>query len=619
MSDFAISFLLLLSSVFGIEQTPKKTVDWATINEWHQVDNLYYYKANSETISTKCVNNEGFIRFPQVIHGVHKIYVDGKLALSSGDETFKTTSSFYNRAILSCKYVSKNSKIEWEIVAYSKYFARFDEFPRYISTSGVSHFYDEIIYLLSCGGLMLLSLFSIYIFRNRTLSTYYYSLAAGSVSWAIYSAMVVGPYFSISTSMLLTHKIADFFVWTGCYAYFYHFYKTEIISKSIFRLYFGSFIIGLSVIIVGETGDVVQLGTTIPMFPSFLCFSAITIKTFKTALKNKFSRLTFQQFLSGLGFTLAGCNDITYIFGINKGYMILPLGALSGIFFLAASISEEIAKTYQERDTLLVDLEMKVQEKTKHLSEALLNLKKSQADLVQSARLASLGTLSAGIAHEINNSINYVNGALIPLERKVMKHIPESEAGMYKKLFSAIKEGTQLTVDIVKSLRSYTGMNQAKIKEVSINEVILSVLTILKSRLKNINVEIDVSNGLTIWGHQVGINQILMNLLTNAADAINSENGKITIKSYKSNSDTVIEVSDNGMGMSTEVIERIFDPFYTTKEIGHGTGLGMHIVKQEVNRHRGQINVNSEIGKGTTFKITLPNLSMSDSSKLEAA
>ena len=289
--------------------------------------------------------------------------------------------------------------------------------------------------------------------------------------------------------------------------------------------------------------------------------------------------------------------------------MVLPLGATIGFFFYATAVNQDIEKTYSERNDLFKNLENKVKEQTDHLTLALNQVKKSQAELVQSARLASLGTLSAGIAHEINNSINYVSGAIIPLERRVTKFVPESEKEIVGKLFAAIKEGTNLTVEIVRSLRNFTGLNQSKVKDAFVKSMVDSVVTILRSRLSQAAVEVEVSidPGLTLECHQVGINQVFMNLISNSIDAMKQSGGKILVAATSLSDELVrIEVSDNGSGIPNDVLERIFDPFFTTKEVGKGTGLGLHIVQKEIERHNGIISIKSEVNKGTKFTIDLP-------------
>ena len=143
--------------------------------------------------------------------------------------------------------------------------------------------------------------------------------------------------------------------------------------------------------------------------------------------------------------------------------------------------------------------------------------------------------------------------------------------------------------------------------EINLFEIAESVITILRSKAKEITVENNIPKNIQMFGHQVGFSQILMNLITNAVDAVKPGEGKILINAkIEDENKIVLIVSDNGMGISNQILQRIFDPFFTTKEVGKGTGLGMHIVKTEVERHYGKIEVSSTVNVGTTFTLHFP-------------
>lgn len=606
MQDILVTFLLAFSSFLGVEQLPKDTGIWKVDLLWVQQDQRWTLKASTDQLSQVCKDNEALI-LPQVIHGVHRVYADKKLVYQSGDDTFKTTSSFYERGVVNCNYLNDAKVITWTVTTYSKYFARIKTMPFAIKINNTYFLMDVIINIAAAGSLFILALFSLFIFKGRVKKQYTISLVIGSVAFAIYSALSCGNYLGLNMSMLTIHKVADASVWIGSFAYVYFFKNYNYLGRLEFFAFSIAFVIGELIIISGHSADVVQMGTTLPIPFALICLVSFFGHSIRAGYKNGFDKNSILGIISLISFAAAAGNDLFHILGIIDTNMYMPLGSVFGVFFLAASVNQDIEKTYHERDDLVVNLQYKVEEQTRHLSDALDQVQKSQAELVQSARLASLGTLSAGIAHEINNAINYVNGAVIPLERKVMKSIPESDRLITEKLFAAIKEGTHLTVDIVRSLRNFTGLNQAKVKDVLLKETIDSVLTILKSKLSHIEMNVQVEKNLTLNCYQVGLNQIFMNLISNAIDVLPSSGGKINIAAKSTSDDRVeIIVSDNGNGMSDAVKARIFDPFFTTKEVGKGTGLGLHIVQKEIERHAGQIQVKSEINKGTTFTIQLP-------------
>lgn len=617
MQDFLVAILIGFSSFLGVEKLPSDTGIWKITKEWTQVQDGWILKSSTDEINKLC-QLDGVMILPQVVHGIHRVYADGNLVFQSGDSSFKSTSAFYERGIVNCNYLTNAKVVTWDVTTYSEYFARLSKMPIVTGKNNTFFFFDVIINIAAGACLLILACFSILIFRGRVENNHIWSLVAGSLAFSIYSFLSSGSSLGITLSMIHTHKIADVAVWSGMFCYVYFFRIYNFLGKLEFYSFATAFCLGLTLILLGSSADVVQLGTTIPIPFAFICLISFLSHSIYNGFKTGFNKNNILGIISLTSIVIAGSNDFLHILGVIDTFMFTPLGAVFGVFFLAGAVNQEIEKTYQERDDLVANLQSKVTEQTRHLSEALDQVKKSQVDLVQSARLASLGTLSAGIAHEINNAINFVNGAVVPLERKVMKNIPESDRKIVEKLFGAIKEGTHLTVEIVRSLRNFTGLNQAKVKDVNIFDTVNSVLTILKSKINHIKVIVDISSDLFINCYQVGLNQIFMNLVTNALDVLPATDGEVKI-SAKMIEDTFLEIriSDNGCGMSDEIKNRIFDPFFTTKEVGKGTGLGLHIVQKEVERHSGKITVESELNKGTTFIIQIPT--NSEANKIQEA
>jgi signal transduction histidine kinase len=406
--------------------------------------------------------------------------------------------------------------------------------------------------------------------------------------------------------VLFAHKLGVSGLWIGAYALLAGFVEEKIISLKLFRLYQYAFAMGLLVMVLARNGDETQLGIHL-IFPISLGILASTfikgafVKKLDERISNRF------EFLSLGAFSLFGANDILFNLGLFDSVPIFPLGILAGQFLFILAVDRRILDTYRERDFLRQNLEQEVERKTSELKQA-------QAELLQSAKLASLGTLSAGLAHEINNSINYVNGALMPLEKLVERSIPEgTDRNKINKLFGVMKDGLNLTVEIIRSLRNFSGINQAKFNDLSVREVTDSVVAILRNKMRDkIDTKIEISDELQIHGSVVGLNQVFMNLISNAIDAMPS-GGVLTIKARDVGDGVQVCIQDTGIGIPAEIKDRIFDPFFTTKEVGKGTGLGLHIVRKEVERHQGRITVDSELGRGTMFTLYFPkNLSKQD-------
>ena len=257
----------------------------------------------------------------------------------------------------------------------------------------------------------------------------------------------------------------------------------------------------------------------------------------------------------------------------------------------------------------------------------------TQQQLVQSEKFASLGTLTAGIAHEINNPINFAHvGAqnlqtgFTELESFLLEMAaddadPEIIAALQNKFtplytnIETIKEGTSRVGTIVKDLRFFTHHDKAEQNTVNINECLHSTVNLIKSSYANVTEIIECYGQLPqIYCYPAKLNQVFMNIIVNASDAIrqkiHSQNldkvGQITISSIKVANNIVITIKDNGCGMNEETQKRLFEPFYTTKDVGAGTGLGLSISYGIIQEHGGNITITSQLGEGSEFVIELP-------------
>ncbi|SMD39039.1 Tetratricopeptide repeat-containing protein [Reichenbachiella faecimaris] len=283
---------------------------------------------------------------------------------------------------------------------------------------------------------------------------------------------------------------------------------------------------------------------------------------------------------------------------------------------------------------------LKKEQATKEqLEKTNLDLKNTQVHLVQAEKMSSLGLLTAGIAHEINNPINFVSSGVQSLTKnfgeiesflenyqKVLALDNLEEIKKYatvlqededflnelqdssKELLEDVRYGILRITEIVNGLRSFSRHDEAEVKETDLNESFDSALLILKNKYKN-KTEIIKEMDETLPQIQCfpgQLNQVFVNLINNAIDAID-ENGEIKIRTINLDDSSIeIRISDNGTGMPEDVKAKIFDPFFTTKEIGKGTGLGLSISHGIIEKHRGTIRVESKMGVGTTFIINLP-------------
>lgn len=293
------------------------------------------------------------------------------------------------------------------------------------------------------------------------------------------------------------------------------------------------------------------------------------------------------------------------------------------------------------------------QDSKAELTQTLENLKSTQSQLVQSEKMASLGQLTAGIAHEINNPINFVYNGIDTLKvslddlisiiekydeletskdyKATLSEIKEMKdeyayddlLSDLKELVSDIKKGAVRTIEIVKGLRVFSRLDEEEMKPANVNDALDATLVLLRNKTKNkINVKKFYDDSITDINCFPGqLNQVFMNILNNGIQAIPEDRKDGEVQLYTENQDqhVMIKIKDNGSGMSEQVKRRIFEPFFTTKPVGIGTGLGMSITFGIIEKHGGNIYCNSEEGKGTEFSILIPKHMDKSSEKEEVS
>lgn len=268
-----------------------------------------------------------------------------------------------------------------------------------------------------------------------------------------------------------------------------------------------------------------------------------------------------------------------------------------------------------------LDLERAVQMRTadlarknRELADALDKLTRAQEQLVRSEKLASIGQLVAGIAHEINNPVNAIVNTVGPLEEAV-SDIDSDDADKrgeaardVRDMVRVVQRGAQRTKAIVSALHNYSRTDDENVVDFDIDRSIDDSLELLRHLLKqNVTVVKKFGDVGRVRGHAGQVNQVFMNLLTNAAQALSStEKATITIETTSEPGGVTVKIVDNGPGIPADVLPRIWDPFFTTKDVGEGTGLGLSIVHELVERHGGTIEVATKVGEGTTFTVRLP-------------
>ena len=319
-------------------------------------------------------------------------------------------------------------------------------------------------------------------------------------------------------------------------------------------------------------------------------------------------------------------------------------GSHSPIFHTDGSISK---MTIYRDITKNKQVEEEIRGSKEELEQTLTKLKETQTQVIQSEKMASVGQLAAGVAHEINNPTGFVSSnlktlsdynsdikGLIKQYRKLIadledtiakEGLPSSISEQVKQvvaletevdvdfilgdildLIGDCKEGTERIKKIVLGLKDFAHPGEDKVQTADINKGIESTLNVVWNELKyKATVKKDYGELPEIECYPQQLNQVVMNILVNAAQAMKDQ-GEIRISTHADNGFVEIKISDTGAGIPDENLSQIFDPFFTTKEVGKGTGLGLNVAYNIVKKHKGDIKVESELGKGTTFKIRIP-------------
>jgi len=400
--------------------------------------------------------------------------------------------------------------------------------------------------------------------------------------------------------------------------------------------------------------NLIDLAATLISLYTYIIAIVIASKGFRSA---KYFLLAWTVFLSGvITFVLKnldilphdGMTDYTMSIGTTLEVLLFSFALADRINIMKKEKEEsqaQVVLALKENEKIIKDqnsmLESKVKIRTKELETSNKNLKDTQSQLVDAEKMASLGQLTAGIAHEINNPLNFVISNVKPLKRDI-----EDILGLLSKfdtlknqddfnnqlaalrafreqidsnylikeigaLLDGIDEGAKRTAEIIKGLQNFSRLNEDVLKRADIHEGINSSVSLLNFVINSSKIKITKAyGGLSVIDCYPGkLNQVFINILNNAIQAIEErkpEQGEIAIKTYVQNERLKVSIRDNGVGMAEEIKAKVFEPFFTTKEIGKGTGLGLSIAYGIIQKHNGEIKVISESGKGCEFIISLP-------------
>jgi|Deesub1362B_J571_1020462.scaffolds.fasta_scaffold01498_4 signal transduction histidine kinase len=324
-------------------------------------------------------------------------------------------------------------------------------------------------------------------------------------------------------------------------------------------------------------------------------------------------------------------------------YLVKPVAKDELLAKLRAFIRlKDLQNELRRKNEILQKLNQKLQKTTEELRKRNEALKNAQDQLIQSEKMASIGQLAAGIAHEINNPLGYLYGNLNVLKNYIgdlrsllsqyeilADQVNEEKWDKAKELVASIQEykekidyeflisdlnqlvedsinGAERIEKVVASLRDFSSMEAGEATPCDINRILDNALNLVWNEIKyKADVIKEYATLPEILGYPAQLTQVFMNILLNAAQAI-EDHGVIRIETAADDGQVTVSITDNGIGIPRAILGRIFDPFFTTKDPGTGSGFGLTVAYNIVKRHQGKIEVESEVGKGTTFRVILP-------------
>ena len=620
MHEFAVSLLLLLSSTLGIDSVPETPLEWQVNKAWERtIEGYFVFAATNNDIIEVCQRYQShYIEFPPTIHSSTQIIVNDQIIATTSSPDFQHTRGFYGALIIPCAQLhSATGPLIWQVRSYTKYFAWFKYFPQIVSQYPKTNVLNETLNVVAAAILLSLSLLYILLFLDKIPRKKLALLICSNFFTAFYFIFNTAEFFGLSISMLLAHKLADSGLWIGLACFTHVLHLENLIQRWMDIAYEVSISIALAIIFIGSTGDIIQLGTSIP----FLFTISLSGYAIYQLLKRGISKSKKEYIqLIALSISFLGYwHDILVVTGLINSFPVLSLAIIGSYIFILLSINESIDNTYAERDQL--------KELTAILQHTNDELQHAQDELIKSEKMAMMGRAVARIAHELNTPIYAARSAGQSIQTKTNQFTQSLEKDPYhivdltkqynKDLISmanVLQISLSRAAELVRNFKEISvDQNNVRKKPFNLLEYIDTSLATLTESLRRKNITVNLQgNDITLYHDPSLFYQLINNLVSNTEKyAYPNSGGIIDIVIEELPDEICILFSDYGKGISQINQPKIFDAFFTTGGGTKGLGLGLNIVYSIVTQKlRGTISCTSQVNLGTCFSIRVPKENM---------
>ncbi len=593
-------FHYLLTSILAIVYVSPTTTDdplWKVTRAWQSSDeNPLTLEAISFENAIACNKNQDYyLKLPLVLYGAQEIYQGNRLVYRWGYPAMNGANIVTSAPIIPCYQITSNDPITWKVYAYAYHFAQIVDFPKISDQKPRTKLFNEFFYVAGILSLISISVLLFLTLARRENNSLTYPLSLSALFLAGYLFGNCIDIFGIKISMFWAHKLADGSLSLGVVSLLYYLARIDVLSNRMWRLHTTSFVIGFPIIIFGPDGDVMQFGTSFQFLTSTLSLILIAYSVCRRLIKDR----DFENLMLAI-FSITFCVSFIYEMYLFSEHVdansYVPLGMVFAMLALAIGASIRIRTTYFERDQLRI-----LSEDLRKANEL---IKKSQASLLSKSKLETIGMLAAGVAHQLGNTLNTVSNGIFNIQRAQEMNLLTTE-----RINSSIvnmKKAVSLSIEIIRGLDYASKQNFDK-DYISIKDVVDTAIILMKGKiLEKTKIVVNVDESHQAFALKNSLIQVFMNLISNSVDAMASKSdAKIEILSDLSEDFVKIAFSDNGPGIPANIASRIFEPFFTTKASEEGTGLGMYIVREELEKNNAKIKVlNSE--SGAMFLMEIP-------------